>query len=137
MAELPTATKGLGVPLSEDEQRILHEIERQFYEQDPDFAREVGSTSLYKHAGRNLKWSTVGFLGGLVLMWASFASSLWLGFAGFVVMLACAIIFERNLRKMGRAGWQSMTQSMGSGGLRNFLGDRSKRMRDRFKKDDE
>jgi hypothetical protein len=137
MAELPTVTRGPGVPLSEDEQRILHEIERQFYEQDPAFAREVGTASLYKHAGRNLKWSTVGFLGGLVLMWASFASSLLLGFSGFVVMLACAIIFERNLRKMGRAGWNSMTRSMGSGGLRNYLGDRSKRMRDRFKKEDE
>ena len=40
------------MPLSEDEQRILHEIEQQFYETDPALARAVGSTSLYRHAFR-------------------------------------------------------------------------------------
>jgi hypothetical protein len=122
------------VPLSEDEQRILHEIERQFYEHDPDFARGVSSTTLYTHAGRNLKWATLGFVAGLVLMLASFTTSLWLGFAGFLAMLACAIVFERNLRKMGRAGWNSMTQTLRGGNFKGSLGDASKRMRDRFKR---
>ena len=43
----------LRVPLSEDEQRILHEIERRFYESDPAFASQVSQTTLYRHAGRN------------------------------------------------------------------------------------
>src|SRR5947199_5773009 len=94
----------VGVPLSEDEQRILHEIEQQFYESDPAFARGVGKTTLYRHAGRNLKWATLGFLAGFVLLVVAFASSLFLGFVGFAVMLACAFVFERNLRKMGRSG---------------------------------
>ena len=49
------------MPLSEDEQRILQEIEQQFYEHDPALAGEIGSTTLYKHAGRNLKWAALGF----------------------------------------------------------------------------
>ena len=123
------------MPLSEDEQRILHEIERQFYEQDPAFARQVGSTTVYSHAGRNLKWATVGFVAGLVLMLASFASSLVLGGIGFGVMFLCAVVFERNLRRMGKAGWQSMTRSIPGGGIRNAVGDAGKRMRNRFKRD--
>ena len=122
------------MPLSEDEQRILSEIERQFYEQDPAFARGVSTTTLYSHAGRNLKWATLGFVAGLVLMLASFAANLLLGFAGFVVMLVCAVVFERNLRKMGKAGWHSMRGSVRAGGLRKSVGDVRRRLRSRFKK---
>lgn len=121
------------MPLSEDEQRILQEIEQQFYEHDPDLARAVGSTTVYKHAGRNLKWAALGFLAGFALMIVSFASQLWLGIAGFLVMFACAVVFERNLRKMGKAGWQQVTDSMRAGSLRDYFGDAGKRIRRRFK----
>ncbi len=123
------------MPLSEDEQRILHEIEQQFYESDPAFAREVGKTTLYRHAGRNLKWAALGFVCGLALLIATFASSLLLGFGGFLVMLASAIVFERNLRKMGRAGWQQVTGNMRGHNLRETLGDAGKRIKRRFKRE--
>ena len=123
------------MPLSEDEQRILHEIEQQFYESDPAFAREVGKTTLYRHAGRNLKWAAAGFFCGFVLLIVAFASSLLLGFAGFLVMLASAIVFERNLRKMGRAGWQQVTGNMKAHNLRESFGDAGKRIRKRFKRE--
>ena len=128
--------RGHGVPLSEDEQRILHEIEQQFYEHDPDFAREVGSTSLYRHAGRNLKWAALGFFAGFALLVASFASSLFLGFVGFLVMLACAFVFWSNLRKMGKAGWHQVSESMRAGNLRDYFGDAGQRIRRRFKKEE-
>ena len=122
------------MPLSEDEQRILSEIERSFYENDPAFARQVSSTTVYSHARRNLKWATAGFVAGLAVMVVSFASSLLLGVAGFGVMLASAVWFERNLRRMGKAGWKSVSKSMPGGNLKNALGDARSRMRDRFKK---
>jgi hypothetical protein len=126
------------VPLSEDEQRILHEIEQQFYATDPAFAREVESTTLYRHAFRNLKWATLGFLVGVgVLVWALLNGNVLVAFVGgFLVMLGSAIWFEQNARKLGRAGWQQMTKSMRASGLTNFLGDTRKRMRDRFNKDE-
>ena len=43
------------MPLSEDEQRILREIEQGFYATDPEFANEVGRTTLYRHGLRRLK----------------------------------------------------------------------------------
>jgi hypothetical protein len=124
------------VPLSEDEQRILHEIEQQFYESDPAFAREVAKTTVYRHAGRNLKWAALGFLVGFVLLVTSFAASLLLGFAGFLVMLACAFVFERNLRRMGRAGWKQVSESVKVSNFREALGDAGKKFRKRFKKEE-
>ena len=97
---------------------------------------KVRSTTLFRHAGRNLKWSALGFVAGLVLLILSFASNLLLGFGGFLVMLGSAFVFERNLRKMGRAGWQQMTESMRAGNLRDYLGDAGKRFRGRFKRDE-
>lgn len=124
------------MPLSEDEQRILQEIEQQFYEHDPHLAREVGSTTLYKHAGRNLKWAALGFVAGFVLLIATFATSLLVGFCGFLIMLLCAFVFERNLRKLGRAGWQQMTETMRAGNLREYFGDAGNRLRRRFKREE-
>ena len=122
------------MPLSEDEQRILHEIEQQFYESDPAFARGVGKTTLYRHAGRNLKWAALGFLAGFVLLVGSFATSLFLGFAGFAVMLACAFIFERNLRKMGRAGWKQVSGNLKTTQVKEPCGDVGKGLKKRFRK---
>jgi hypothetical protein len=123
------------VPLSEDEQRILQEIERSFYDNDPAFAREVSSKTLYRHAGRNLKWAALGFIAGLAVLVVSFAQSLILGFAGFLVMLGSAFVFERNARKMGKAGLQSVSQRTGN--LSDLLGERSKKLRERFRRDEE
>jgi hypothetical protein len=126
------------VPLSEDEQRILHEIEQQFYETDPALARAVGSTTLYRHAFRNLKYATGLFLVGVVvLVWALVSVGFVAAFAGFLVMLAAALWFERNARKLGRAGLQQVTASMRAAGLRDAFGNTRNRMRERFRRDDQ
>ena len=124
------------MPLSEDEQRILQEIEQQLYASDPQLAREVSSTTIYRHAGRNLKWAAAAFVLGTIIMIFTLAISFWLSFVGFGVMLAAAIFFERNLRKMGRAGWQQWTESMRSAGMKDYLGGAGKRVRDRFKREE-
>lgn len=126
--------KAGSVPLSPEEQKILQDIEKSFYEHDPRFAHEVSSTTLYRVAGRNLKWLTAGFVVGLAILLASFTTSLVLGFGGFLIMLVCAFFFERNLRKMGKAGWASFTKSVRSGGLGGSVGKASKRVRDRFRR---
>ena len=126
----------VSVPLSEDEQRILQEIEQQFYETDPSFAREVGSTSLYSHAFRNLKWASFGFVVGLVFLVWTLSTSFWISFVGFLMMLASAFLFERNARKLGKAGLEQVTKSMRANGLREHLGNTGKRMRDRFRREE-
>ena len=122
--------------LSEDEQRILHEIEQQFYESDPAFARGVGKTTLYRHAGRNLKWAAAGFIAGFALLIGALATSLFLGFVGFAVMLACAFFFARNLRKMGKAGWQQVTGNLKTTQVKEQFGDVGKRLKKRFRREE-
>jgi DUF3040 family protein len=124
------------MPLSEDEQRILQEIEAQFYATDPHLAQQVSETTLYRHAARNIKWAVLGFVAGFVVLVLSFASSLLLGFTGFLVMLACAFIVERNVRKLGRAGLDSLTASMKGNRLKNLFGEAGRNLKRPFRRDD-
>jgi hypothetical protein len=123
----------VSVPLSEDEQRILQEIERNFYDSDPAFAGKVGTTTLYRHAGRNLKWATVGFVAGLVILIAGFTESVVLGFLGFLIMVGSAFLFYLNAAKMGKAGLQSVSQRTGN--ITEIMGRRSQKLKDRFRRD--
>ena len=105
------------MPLSEDEQRILNQIEQQFYESDPDFAHSVSQNSLYRHAFRNIKWSALLFVGGLAFLVATLQVHYALAFLGFLIMLLAAFIIEKNARRMGRAGLQQVTSAARSGRL--------------------
>jgi hypothetical protein len=125
------------VPLSEDEERILQEIAQQFYADDPQLARAVGSTTLYTHSVRRLKWSTAGFVLGLVLLVVTLSTSFLLAFGGFLVMLGSALMFERNARKLGKVGLDQVTKSVRASSVRDFFGSTGQRMRDRFRRDAE
>ena len=48
-----------------------------------------------------------------------------LAFGGFLVMLVSALTFERNPRKLGKAGLEQITQSMQAAGLRDAFGSTS------------
>ena len=125
------------MPLSEDEQRILSEIEQQLYQSDPALARDIADTTVYTHAYRNLKWSLLGLVVGLVALILTLGTSYILAFGGFLVMLVSALAVERNARRLGRAGMQQMTQSMKAAGLRDALGNTGSRLKDRLKRPDE
>ncbi len=125
------------MPLSEDEQRILSEIEDHLYESDPALAREVAQTTVYTHAFRNLKWATVGLILGVVVMVASLAATFLLSFIGFLLMLASLLWFERNARRLGRAGLEQMTAGKRGSGLRDMVGGAGSRMRERFIRPDD
>jgi len=91
------------MPLSEDEQRILREIEANLSVTDPKLVQQVSDTTLYRHSARLIKWSVLGFVAGLVLLLLTFTQRLWLGVLGFLIMLFCLLVIERNVRKIGRA----------------------------------
>jgi hypothetical protein len=125
------------MPLSEDEQRILREIEANLSVTDPKLVQQVSDTTLYRHSARLIKWSVLGFVGGLVLLLATFTRALALGVLGFLVMLGCLLVIERNLRKIGRAGFDSLTENVrGSGPLKGLFGNTSGRWRERWRRDD-
>lgn len=122
------------MPLSEDEERILSEIAQQFYADDPEFARGVGESTLYRYTIRRMKWSGLGFVVGVVFLVATLATSFWLAFGGFVLMLVSALFFEHNLRKLGKAGLEHVTRSLRAAGIKDALGGARGRMRERFRR---
>jgi hypothetical protein len=125
------------MPLSEEEQKILKEIEAQLNATDPELVEQVSRTTLYRHSARVIRWAALGFLAGLVLLVFTFAKSVWVGVIGFAIMLSCLLVIERNVRKLGRAGMQSLTGGFkSSGGMRGIFGETGRAWRDRFRRDD-
>jgi hypothetical protein len=127
------------VPLSDHEQRILAELEESLVRQDPEFAERVRSETVYRHAGRYCKWAAVTFVLGVVILVAFYSKSVIAGFVGVVIMFASAVWFERNLRRMGRAGWHDFKRAKDgeksdgtSSGIEGALGDAREWFRSRF-----
>ncbi len=125
------------VPLSEDEQRILLEIEQRLTEDDPGLVGKVASTTVYTDALRNLKLASALFVVGVVAMIWLLATHPVLAFGGFLVMLVAAVLFERNARRLGKAGVQQITQNLRGGSVREYFGSTSQRMRDRMRREDQ
>ena len=99
------------MPLSEHEQRILAELEESLVREDPRFAERVRTKTVYRHAGRQCKWAALGFLAGLAVLVAFYSQSVVLGLVGVALMFGSAVVFERNLRRLGRASWHDLTRS--------------------------
>lgn len=121
----PGVAAEVDMPLSEDEQRILQEIEQNFYADDPTLADEIGSHSVYVHCLRQMKRAALVFLLGVIVLTIALATtiSFLVAFGGFIVMLGAALWFERSFRKLGRAGMNQLSETLRhKGSLLNFLG---------------
>ncbi len=97
--------------LSDDEQRILREIEDQL-KSDEKFATAVSSSGLYRHSARQVWWLLLGMVASLVAMVILLQVHYLLAFAAFVAMLACGLTIKRQVRLIGRAGVQDLAQKM-------------------------
>lgn len=92
------------MPLDEREQRILEEIERQFYEEDPKLAETVAKTTL---ESVNRKWQRLaifGLVAGLVVMLAFFTRYTIVALGGFIVMVVSAGWLAMNMRRFHNEG---------------------------------
>ncbi len=89
------------MPLSEDEQRILRQIEEQL-QADPSFALKVNHRSHQGVSGRRLAWSIVAIVVSLAAVIAALQISAWLSFAAFACMVVAGVFLERELTARGR-----------------------------------
>lgn len=90
--------------LSEREQKLLQQMEQALYAEDPRFATRIRSAN----AGRNRTRLLVGVLGvllglGLVVL-GVLNQLIWLGAAGFVVMVAAGAYAFAPEKRQGPAG---------------------------------
>jgi hypothetical protein len=91
------------VPLSEHEQRMLEQMERALYAEDPKFASALEGSGLYTYAHRRAALCGAGFLVGIgLLMGGLVAARIWISVVGFLVMLACAVIAVAGWRRSVR-----------------------------------
>ncbi len=125
------------MPLSDEEQKILREIEAQLNATDPGLVEQVSKTTLYRHSARMIRWAAAGLLGGLILLIFTFTTNIWVGALGFGIMLVCSLVIERHARKLGKHGLETLTGGFrAQGGLRGMFGERGRQLRDRFRRDD-
>lgn len=89
------------MPLDDKEQRILEEIERRFYEEDPELARAVKKIERPSRIGVRL--ALLGVVAGLVIIIA-YVSVTWVAAIGFALLVASATTLVNALRLRG---WRS------------------------------
>ncbi|GAA0649628.1 spore wall synthesis complex protein [Streptomyces thermospinosisporus] len=95
------------MPLSEHEQRMLEQMERALYAEDPKFASALEGSGLRTYTRRRVYQAVAGFLVGIALLMAGMvAQQVWLSVVGFLVMLGCAVLAVTGWRKAPKPGEQ-------------------------------
>ena len=87
------------MPLSEHEQRLLEQMERQLYADDPKLASTLRGSGRSLRSRHRLLLGVLGVGGGMALLVAGVAWAWPLGVAGFLVMLGGGWLAS--------TGWQS------------------------------
>lgn len=99
----------LVMPLSEDEQRILRQIEEQL-QRDPGFGRNLHSVG--GGSRRVLVLASAAAVVCLVLTVALLAVSPYLSFVMFVGAIVAALFAERHARTLSESGLNHLSESM-------------------------
>ena len=92
------------MPLSEEELRLLEQMEQALAQEDPKFVSTLRGSSLERVARMRTIAAAVVFVVGIVmLMGGAVAQQIWLGVLGFVVMVGSATL--------GLASWRGRKAS--------------------------
>jgi hypothetical protein len=93
------------VPLSENEQRLLEQMERALYAEDPKWASAMRGAVRRSSSARRLLLGIGGIALGLVLLLVGVAQqAVIVGIIGFVVMLAAFAYTVSSRRRPGPTG---------------------------------
>lgn len=114
------------MPLSEHEQRMLEQMERALYAEDPKFASALEGSGLRTYTRRRVYQAVAGFLVGIALLMAGMvAQQIWVSVVGFLVMLGCAVLAVTGWRKAPKPGEQPTGAAGSAGGRRQARQRRS------------
>ncbi|MEK9519795.1 DUF3040 domain-containing protein [Streptomyces sp. NPDC087908] len=103
------------MPLSEHEQRMLEQMERALYAEDPKFATALEGSGLRTYTRRRVYQAVAGFLVGIALLMAGMvAQQIWISVVGFLVMLGCAVLAVTGWRKAPKPGEQQQATRGGT-----------------------
>ena len=118
------------MPLSEEELRLLEQMERALVEEDPKFASTLRGTSLRRSARRRAILAGVVFVVGIgILMAGAITRVPLVGIAGFVVMLGSATVALTAIRGQQSVAADPRSASHPSRGFTVIDGGRTSRVR--------
>ncbi|MFD5317341.1 DUF3040 domain-containing protein [Streptomyces sp. NPDC127098] len=129
------------MPLSDHEQRMLEQMERALYAEDPKFASSLEGNELRTYTRKRVYQAIAGFVVGIgLLMGGMVAQLIWLSVVGFLIMLGCAVVAVTGWRRTppqgdprggargGRGGGQGGTRQRRS--MMNRIEERWQRRRE-------
>jgi protein-S-isoprenylcysteine O-methyltransferase Ste14 len=129
------------MPLSEHEQRLLEQIERALYAEDPKFASTVRGGRIRRPTRRRRAQGIALFVVGLVLLVTGIVLTsltvgatmyLFISAGGFLLMLGGAVLAVGSMRAGGAAPEATAQAEPEKGG---FTGRMEERFRRRFEQD--
>ena len=90
------------MPLSEHEQKMLEQLEKQLHEEDPKFADSMGADALRRFSTRHIVLGILGVIVGLLVLLLGGVqfSNVFVGVIGFLIMGAS--VYYGTLRGAGR-----------------------------------
>ena len=138
------------MPLSEHEQRLLDQIERALYQEDPKFASTVRQTDLRTHMRRRLRRAAFVLVLGFAILLTGLTAfqglaSTAVGVTGFVVMVGALLLAMTAWKRLqpggadlhavgsperpqrARGSGRSKQRPASSGGMKERLEERWKR----------
>lgn len=115
------------MPLSEEELRLLDQMERALVEEDPKFASTLRGTALRASARRRAILAGVVFSLGVALLFVGVLTQWYIGIGGFVLMLSSAMIGLSAIRGRQAAGADPGEATAHPSGLTSIQGGRRPR----------
>lgn len=127
------------MPLSEHEQRLLDQIERALYAEDPKFASTVRGARLRKPSRRRKLQGIVLLLVGAALlvtgvMLPKLGGVPVVSLLGFLIMFGGALLAWTSFRRGDKAAAEGEGETSAGGGSAPSRSNFSQRMEDRFRK---
>jgi Protein of unknown function (DUF3040) len=103
------------VPLSEHEQRLLEQMERALYAEDPKFASQLRGRDPRSNFRRRMVLAAVGLVAGIVLLMTGLVAQLILvSVLGFLAMLGSAFFAVTSYRGLSNASRLGVVDGAGS-----------------------
>ena len=103
------------MPLSEHEQRLLEQMERALYAEDPKFASSLRGRDPRSNFRRRIALAVLGFILGVVALMAGLVTKLVpVSVLGFIVMLAAALFAVTSYRQLAAAGRLGVVDTSGA-----------------------
>lgn len=88
------------MPLSDEEARLLAQLEESLAAEDPEFASTLRGSKLVARNRRIAAVCVVGFLAGIGLLFGGVVAKMtWIGVVGFIAMVTTAYFFVRAWRR--------------------------------------